>query len=108
MNVYNAALYVYRAAFCIFRLINHNNFCWSQDAVSVLNDAWQVFTLRCRFALPTAEELKHEIEIKQTIVTTIEKFTYTLLKIGTNHKDNHFAIIIDEAPPDKAAETPHK
>lgn len=34
---------------------------------------------------------------KRIIVTTIEKFPYAVPKIGANHKDNHFAIIIDEA-----------
>ena len=34
---------------------------------------------------------------KRIIVTTIEKFPYIVPQIGTEHKDNHFAIIIDEA-----------
>ena len=34
---------------------------------------------------------------KRIIVTTIEKFPYALPKIGAEHKENHFAIIIDEA-----------
>ena len=34
---------------------------------------------------------------KRIIVTTIEKFPYALPKIGAEHKDNRFAIIIDEA-----------
>ncbi len=34
---------------------------------------------------------------KRIIVTTIEKFPYIVPQIGADHKDNHFAIIIDEA-----------
>lgn len=34
---------------------------------------------------------------KRIIITTIEKFPYAFPKIGAKHKDNHFAIIIDEA-----------
>ncbi len=34
---------------------------------------------------------------KRIIVTTIEKFPYALPKIGAEHKNNKFAIIIDEA-----------
>ncbi|NBH72715.1 type I restriction endonuclease subunit R [Clostridiaceae bacterium] len=34
---------------------------------------------------------------KRIIITTIEKFPYTLPQIGTDHKENRFAIIIDEA-----------
>ncbi len=34
---------------------------------------------------------------KRIIVTTIEKFPYIVPQIGANHKDNRFAIIIDEA-----------
>lgn len=34
---------------------------------------------------------------KRIIVTTIEKFPYSLPKIGASHKNNRFAIIIDEA-----------
>ena len=34
---------------------------------------------------------------KRIIVTTIEKFPYVVPEIGADHKDNHFAIIIDEA-----------
>ena len=34
---------------------------------------------------------------KRIIVTTIEKFPYIVPQIGAEHKDNHFAIIIDEA-----------
>ncbi len=34
---------------------------------------------------------------KRIIVTTIEKFPYVVPDIGAEHKDNHFAIIIDEA-----------
>lgn len=34
---------------------------------------------------------------KRIIVTTIEKFPYVLPDIGTDHKDKHFALIIDEA-----------
>lgn len=36
-------------------------------------------------------------EGKRIIVTTIEKFPYVVPEIGAEHKDNHFAIIIDEA-----------
>lgn len=34
---------------------------------------------------------------KRIIVTTIEKFPYIIPQIGADHKDNRFAIIIDEA-----------
>ena len=34
---------------------------------------------------------------KRIIVTTIEKFPYVIPKIGADHKENRFAIIIDEA-----------
>lgn len=34
---------------------------------------------------------------KRIIVTTIEKFPYIVPQIGADHKDNRFAIIIDEA-----------
>ena len=34
---------------------------------------------------------------KRIIVTTIEKFPYSLPKLGAEHKNNRFAIIIDEA-----------
>lgn len=34
---------------------------------------------------------------KRLIITTIEKFPFALPKIGAEHKDNRFAIIIDEA-----------
>ena len=34
---------------------------------------------------------------KRIIVTTIEKFPYVLPNLGAEHKNNHFAIIIDEA-----------
>ena len=34
---------------------------------------------------------------KRIIVTTIEKFPYVVPEIGAEHKDNRFAIIIDEA-----------
>lgn len=34
---------------------------------------------------------------KRIIITTIEKFPYALPKIGAEHKDRRFAIIIDEA-----------
>lgn len=34
---------------------------------------------------------------KRIIVTTIEKFPYVVPEIGAEHKDNQFAIIIDEA-----------
>lgn len=36
-------------------------------------------------------------EGKRIIVTTIEKFPYIVPQIGVEHRDNHFAIIIDEA-----------
>ena len=36
-------------------------------------------------------------EGKRIIVTTIEKFPYIVPQIGAEHRDNHFAIIIDEA-----------
>ena len=36
-------------------------------------------------------------EGKRIIVTTIEKFPYIVPQIGAEHKDNRFAIIIDEA-----------
>lgn len=34
---------------------------------------------------------------KRIIITTIEKFPYIVSEIGQEHKNNHFAIIIDEA-----------
>lgn len=34
---------------------------------------------------------------KRIIITTIEKFPYVVPDIGTKHKDNKFAVIIDEA-----------
>lgn len=34
---------------------------------------------------------------KRIIITTIEKFPYVVPDIGTSHKMNHFAVIIDEA-----------
>ena len=34
---------------------------------------------------------------RRIIITTIEKFPYVLPEIGEDHKDRHFAIIIDEA-----------
>ena len=36
-------------------------------------------------------------EGKRIIITTVEKFPYVLPDIGAGHKNNHFAIIIDEA-----------
>lgn len=43
-------------------------------------------------------DLRHAIENgRRIIITTIEKFPYVLPEIGENHKDRHFAIIIDEA-----------
>ena len=36
-------------------------------------------------------------EGKRIIVTTIEKFPYVVPDIGAEHKDRHFAVIIDEA-----------
>ncbi len=34
---------------------------------------------------------------KRIIITTIEKFPYIVPQIGAEHKENHFAILIDEA-----------
>lgn len=34
---------------------------------------------------------------KRIIITTIEKFPYIVPQIGVEHKENHFAILIDEA-----------
>lgn len=34
---------------------------------------------------------------KRIIITTVEKFPYVVPDIGANHKENHFAVIIDEA-----------
>lgn len=34
---------------------------------------------------------------KRIIITTVEKFPYIVSEIGTEHKNNYFAIIIDEA-----------
>lgn len=34
---------------------------------------------------------------KRIIITTVEKFPYIVAEIGPEHKNNHFAIIIDEA-----------
>lgn len=34
---------------------------------------------------------------KRIIITTVEKFPYVVPDIGTTHKENHFAVIIDEA-----------
>lgn len=34
---------------------------------------------------------------KRIIITTVEKFPYIVSEIGPEHKNNHFAIIIDEA-----------
>ena len=34
---------------------------------------------------------------KRIIITTVEKFPYIVSEIGPGHKNNHFAIIIDEA-----------
>jgi len=43
-------------------------------------------------------DLRHAIENgRRIIITTIEKFPYVLPEIGEDHKDRHFAIIIDEA-----------
>lgn len=36
-------------------------------------------------------------EKKRIIITTVEKFTHTISKLGNAHKNNQFAIIIDEA-----------
>ena len=36
-------------------------------------------------------------DVKRIIVTTIEKFPFIVPQIGAEHKDPHFAIIIDEA-----------
>lgn len=36
-------------------------------------------------------------EGKRIIVTTIEKFPYVVPDIGADHKDSHFAVLIDEA-----------
>ena len=36
-------------------------------------------------------------DVKRIIVTTIEKFPFIVPQIGAEHKDHHFAIIIDEA-----------
>lgn len=33
---------------------------------------------------------------KRIIITTVEKFPYVVSDIGANHKENHFAVIIDE------------
>lgn len=45
-----------------------------------------------------SSELRQAIKDgKRIIVTTIEKFPYVLPDIGAEHKDNRFAIIIDEA-----------
>ncbi len=33
---------------------------------------------------------------KRIIITTVEKFPYVVPDIGANHKENHFAVIIDE------------
>lgn len=45
-----------------------------------------------------SNELKEAITNgKRIIVTTIEKFPYVAPKLGEEHKENHFAIIIDEA-----------
>lgn len=34
---------------------------------------------------------------KRIIITTVEKFPYVVPDIGASHKENHFAVIIDEA-----------
>ena len=34
---------------------------------------------------------------KRVIITTVEKFPYVVPDIGATHKENHFAVIIDEA-----------
>lgn len=46
----------------------------------------------------SSENLKKAIQAgKRIIITTVEKFPFILSGIGTKHKNNHFAIIIDEA-----------
>ncbi|MGP0058442.1 MAG: type I restriction endonuclease subunit R [Beijerinckiaceae bacterium] len=43
-------------------------------------------------------DLRHFIEQgKKIIITTVQKFPFILDDIGTQHKDRHFAILIDEA-----------
>ena len=43
-------------------------------------------------------DLRKSIEDgRRIIITTIEKFPYVLPEISEDHKDRHFAIIIDEA-----------
>lgn len=43
-------------------------------------------------------DLRRAIEDgRRIIITTIEKFPYVLPEIGEDHKDRHFAIVIDEA-----------
>lgn len=45
-----------------------------------------------------SDDLREAIQNgRRIIVTTIEKFPYVLPEIGQDHKDRHFAIIIDEA-----------
>lgn len=45
---------------------------------------------------------------KRIIITTVEKFPFVLSDIGTQHKDNHFAIIIDEAHSGQSGRTSAK
>lgn len=46
----------------------------------------------------SSKELRDAIEEgKRIIVTTVEKFPYIVSEIGQGHRDNKFAIIIDEA-----------
>lgn len=47
-------------------------------------------------------------EGKRIIITTIEKFPFVLSDIGTQHKNNHFAIIIDEAHSGQSGRTSAK
>lgn len=45
-----------------------------------------------------SDELRKAItDGKRIIITTVEKFPYIVSEIGPEHKNNHFAIIIDEA-----------
>ena len=45
---------------------------------------------------------------KRIIITTVEKFPFVLSDIGTQHKDNRFAIIIDEAHSGQSGRTSAK
>ena len=47
-------------------------------------------------------------EGKRIIITTVEKFPFVLSDIGTQHKNNHFAIIIDEAHSGQSGRTSAK